>query len=1173
MGSSGDGIPSEPARQVTAEDNAERDKREAEKNATKASLNLQATAGSAAVPTATGKEPLETAQPEAGPKNYQAPAFDAPDSGNPKKVTPILESEAEFVRYKRQRTVNWMGMAVFCFYICALGFYLWIRIAKTLDLGQYLGYGIFVLCVEVMGATTVILYGTNLLWNPVNEIVLQESEDGIGPGKLKVRLPYHVRVLVPCYKESLEILRRTIMAAYDAQLPEGCSRTIYLCDDGKDPKKRKWVDSLASDVVYVSGRKRPAGEMNGKSGNINNVCSQMYPPGTRVPGSELICVFDADQVASKEFFMKTIPMFDGGDDVGMVLSPQCFHNLNLHSDIFNHSNVHFWEYMQPGYDTLGFISCTGTNFLVRSNALLEVGGSPQYTLTEDFALGMEMKKYGWHCRYVQEYLAIGEAPDQIRNCYQQRSRWCKGHFQIAMNKERCPLLQKRLSWGMRILYMSGVWSYIVGLTSTPTFIIIPLVTIWLGVFPIVVSWWAALGLTVYFIATNAVLYYVKSIKHIEALWFANCANQLLFWTYIKAFWRALNSVFGDKIQFKTTLKGASMLMNSAFRDLWVPGLCFVLLFATMIAGLIELFTGSTVSSPLAISVVWCVYNALPHFLVLWYVLVSKGISLQYLCRFCILLSFFCGSIAVGLIWGLYPRTYSFKDALNYSNFFLDAQKVGTLPVDNPVTWRSDAMTYELGPLDRDITGGYLQGGPAGNLKMTHPTAFSIALLAWGLLEFPTGYEKANATQDTMYQVRWGADYLMKMIGSGTGTDADYLEIIYQVGNYTTDQDYWGRPEDYTLDRPYYLAGDDVGATNLAATMTSALAATALVWKSSDTAYYTTLMTAAVSLYAYATKVYGAYGDGVQVPDCPNVLSAAYLAEVAAGENVTVCSEQEINLNGSAIALYNDTSYYDDLTFAATWLYKATGDTDYLSQAETWYVAHLYGTTSTSSDDFVGAEYRYDWMDQYWAANILLATLTDGGTFHAQAQTFLKMWVCGTDEVILSSPRGRAWNQYSPSLGSTMNVAFLAQVYSAYIKPGGGTEAKKAKRYSCWAQTQARYALGDATHSFIPGFGKDPPTHVQNQAASCPASPATCTAVNGLLNPDSNPRVLYGALVEAYDGDVDTWSDTRSLNMTRVVMEYNAGWQGLLAGLNELSSGVWEQCLQGQGIITKDHAVC
>ncbi len=66
----------------------------------------------------------------------------------------------------------------------------------------------------------------------------------------------------------------------------------------------------------------------------------------------------------KEFFLKTLPQFDSGDDIAMVLSPQCFHNLNLHSDIFNHSNVHFWEYMQPGYDALGFISCTGTNFLV-----------------------------------------------------------------------------------------------------------------------------------------------------------------------------------------------------------------------------------------------------------------------------------------------------------------------------------------------------------------------------------------------------------------------------------------------------------------------------------------------------------------------------------------------------------------------------------------------------------------------------------------------------------------------------------------------------------------------------------------------------------------------------------------------------------------------------------------
>jgi cellulose synthase/poly-beta-1,6-N-acetylglucosamine synthase-like glycosyltransferase len=78
-----------------------------------------------------------------------------------------------------------------------------------------------------------------------------------------------------------------------------------------------------------------------------------------IPGSEIICIFDADQVAKPEFFLRTLPLFDSGDDVGMVLSPQCFHNLDYHTDIFNHSNLQFWEYMQPGYDAWGFISCTG----------------------------------------------------------------------------------------------------------------------------------------------------------------------------------------------------------------------------------------------------------------------------------------------------------------------------------------------------------------------------------------------------------------------------------------------------------------------------------------------------------------------------------------------------------------------------------------------------------------------------------------------------------------------------------------------------------------------------------------------------------------------------------------------------------------------------------------------
>ena len=57
----------------------------------------------------------------------------------------------------------------------------------------------------------------------------------------QVRLQYHIRVMIPCYKEELDIVQRTVLAALDADLPAGCERTVYLCDDGKDPEKRRWA--------------------------------------------------------------------------------------------------------------------------------------------------------------------------------------------------------------------------------------------------------------------------------------------------------------------------------------------------------------------------------------------------------------------------------------------------------------------------------------------------------------------------------------------------------------------------------------------------------------------------------------------------------------------------------------------------------------------------------------------------------------------------------------------------------------------------------------------------------------------------------------------------------------------------------------------------------------------
>lgn len=296
--------------------------------------------------------------------------------------------------------------------------------------------------------------------------------------------------------------------------------TVYLLDDGKDPEKRAFIRSLGmSNAVYISGRKRAKGEMNGKSANINNAMRQIYPgDDLKIPLNEVICLFDADQVPNADFFAKTIPLLDGGEDVAMVLTPQAFYNLNHEGDIFNHANVHFWDYTQPGYDALGLISCTGTNFLLRAAAFKDAGWFPEWTLTEDFALGIELKRRNWQCRYVEEYLALGEAPIEVRNCFQQRSRWAKGHFQVFFGRGRNPAFGKGsqgLSLLMRWMYGSVVLSYFSAFLGTPLLMIVPIITVWFGAFPIVINYWAAVAITIYYLATMLLMYYTKAFGHLK----------------------------------------------------------------------------------------------------------------------------------------------------------------------------------------------------------------------------------------------------------------------------------------------------------------------------------------------------------------------------------------------------------------------------------------------------------------------------------------------------------------------------------------------------------------------------------------------------------------------------------------------------------------------------------
>ena len=282
----------------------------------------------------------------------------------------------------------------------------------------------------------------------------------------------------------------------------------------------------------------------------------------------------------------------------------------------------------------------------------------------------------------------------------------------------------------------------------------------------------------------------------------------------------------------------------------------------------------------------------------------------------------------------------------------------------------------------DLSGGWLSGMIGGNMKATTPIAFSTALLAWGYVAFPGAYEAAGQTAAVRDSIRWGADYLAKVHRFDPETNTSIL--VTRVGDVDTELMLWYRPEEgstrsaYAVDLNAATLGGmeaPVGA-DLGGSVAAALAAAATVFRSggdpADADYANMLLKKAKEVYAAAVPAKGRYTD----------------------------SDYNMTL------VYNSSTVYDDMAWAAGWLYKATQDDAYLGDLYDYYVKHLEAEGEIS--DF---KYAFDWDNVFWPVNVLMAQETGKGTFKKQSEQFLKSWMCANNAANYTQ-RGRAFNPMS-----------------------------------------------------------------------------------------------------------------------------------------------------------------
>ena len=98
-------------------------------------------------------------------------------------------------------------------------------------------------------------------------------------------------------------------------------------------------------------------------------------------------------------------------------------------------------------------------------------------------------------------------------------------------------------------------------------------------------------------------------------------------------------------------------------------------------------------------------------------------------------------------------------------------------------------------------------------------------------------------------------------------------------------------------------------------------------------------------------------------------------------------------------------------------------------------------------------------------------------------------------------------------------------------------------------------LGDSGRSFVVGFGENYPKQPHHKAASCDSPPAQCTWDTFNNVAQDNPHELLGALVGGPKDLGDTYQDLRTDYITNeVTLDYNAGFQGVVAGLKANACG-------------------
>lgn len=428
---------------------------------------------------------------------------------------------------------------------------------------------------------------------------------------------------------------------------------------------------------------------------------------------------------------------------------------------------------------------------------------------------------------------------------------------------------------------------------------------------------------------------------------------------------------------------------------------------------------------------------------------------------------------------------NYAEALQKSLYFYECQQAGPLPEWNRVEWRADSTMID------EIKGGWYDAGD--HVKFNLPMAYSASMLAWGLYQYPDGLEKCGEMKNYVNNLEFVLDYLAACdLGD---------EVVFQVGNGTIDHTWWGPVELYE-----YGMGD-AGTSYAEARQT---------YKSSKgcSAVFGGM---AAALAAGYNALDGRIDESKRKAYLEHAENIFKLADASQSDDVY----NDSNASG----FYRSSHFYDELFYAANWLYIATGDKAYLEKAE-GYIPKLGKELGSDELKF---SWEQCWDDTMQGGMLLYAINT--GDYIDRVEKHVKNDVYNIKKVDGKLAYFDSWGcaRYAQT------AAFIVSVACDTVLAD-----KDTSDYKAFAKTQVDYVLGDNPlgQSYVVGYGEKSAHNAHHRTAHG-------SWKNDIYMPVDNRHTLYGALAGGPNEDGSYEDDRNNYINNEVATDYNAGFTAAL----------------------------